>query len=304
LLKIIILLRIMTPEENDNNEVDKESSNGKDDLETYLEEMEALKSDFSDLEELDIEEINAMQQAIAKVQEMESKLDNAENPVDKANPEITLNAEINNNEYSANKEALMMDFSDLEEIDLDELMEMKEAIESVKSEMIPEETSKPVLTGGISSDLEDKIKEELEQRKEEKKEDQVTPEKFVQYTLPKRDKIWYHVLHYLVYQAEDHIASKELLYDMLKEVTSKNPLDPIPEHQFYFGLGYILRLTLNDKQIVRYISGGKFKINIAVKILKEMLDEIGEPISTRPVIEEDERQRMYKAFLKDDFLDI
>jgi hypothetical protein len=108
----------------------------------------------------------------------------------------------------------------------------------------------------------------------------------------------------LVYNTEDHIASKQLLYEMLKEVTSKSPIDPIPEHQFYFGLGYILRLTLNEKQIIRYMRGSKFKVNISIKILKELLDQIGEPISTRPVIEEEEKQQMFKDFLKDDFLDI
>ena len=91
---------------------------------------------------------------------------------------------------------------------------------------------------------------------------------------------------------------------MLKQNTSKSPIDPIQEHQFYFGLGYILRLTLNEKQIVRYLRGGKFKINISVDGLKEILEQAGEPIITKPVIAEDEKKQMFKDFLEDDFLDI
>ena len=106
-----------------------------------------------------------------------------------------------------------------------------------------------------------------------------------------------------MYQAEDHIASKELLYEMLKEVTSKSPIDPIPENQFYFGLGYILRLTLNEKRVIKYFRGGKFKINIGIKGISDILEEVGEPISTRPILKEEEKRKMYKEFLNDDFFD-
>ncbi|GAG56775.1 unnamed protein product, partial [marine sediment metagenome] len=132
----------------------------------------------------------------------------------------------------------------------------------------------------------------------------ITPEKFLDYIKNRRDKIWYHALHYLVFNIEDHIASKALLFDVLKEVTSKSPIDPIPEHKFYFGLGYILRLNLNDKRIVRFFRNGKFKINTKVEILKEILEEAGEPISTRPIIKEEEKKKMFKDFLGEDFLDI
>ena len=104
---------------------------------------------------------------------------------------------------------------------------------------------------------------------------------------------------------EDHIATKALLYDVLKEVTSKSAIDPIPEHQFYFGLGFILRLTLNNKKVIRYMSSrGKFKINVNVDNLKKLLEQSGEPISTRPIIEEEEKKKMFSDFLKDDFSDI
>ena len=118
-----------------------------------------------------------------------------------------------------------------------------------------------------------RIKQELLERKKEIEKEIITPEKFIERARNKRDKIWYHVLNYLVYQAEDHIASKELLYEMLKEVTSKSPIDPIPENQFYFGLGYILRLTLNEKQVVKYLRGGKFKINVGIKGLTDIFKQ-------------------------------
>jgi len=157
---------------------------------------------------------------------------------------------------------------------------------------------------GISLELEERIKKELLKKKEKEEVEIITPEKFLEYVKTKRDKIWYHALYYLVFNVEDYTATKALLYDVLKEVTSKSAIDPIPEHQFYFGLGYILRLTLNDKKIIRYMSGGKFKVNINAKNLKEILEQAGKPISTRPVIEEDEKKKMFTDFLKDDFSDI
>jgi len=195
----------------------------------------------------------------------------------------------------------------MDEIDFDELREMQEAIESVKQEEL-EGVSKVEgeiqYNQAISKELEERIKQELLKRKKIEKKEIVTPEKFLDYIKNKRDKIWYHALYYLAINVEDNIASKTLLYDVLKEVTSKSPIDPIPEHQFYFGLGYLLRLSLNEKQVVRFLRDGKFKININVNILREILEEAGEPISTRPIIKEEEKKKMFKDFLNDDFLDI
>jgi hypothetical protein len=209
--------------------------------------------------------------------------------------------------YVAGRESLLADFSDLDEIGFDELKEMQEAMKTVRQEddtpQLKQEISMP-LSPGMSSELEKRIEQELLERKEEVVKDIITPEKFIDQARNKRDKIWYHALHYMIYHAEDYVASKELLYEMLKEVTSKSPIDPIPVHQFYFGLGYVLRLTLNDKQIIRYIKGGKFKLNVSPKGLKELLDQVGEPISTRPVIKEEEKKQLFQDFLKDDFLDI
>jgi hypothetical protein len=295
-------------EKSDDDE--QESTQEQNDLETYLSDMKNLETDFSDLEDLDFDELKEMQEAIAKVKELES-LENEEATEEGISKELELirsKPQISEREeYIAQKEAMISDFSDLEEIDFDELQDMQKAIETVKqedSQLTGEEILQTPVSRGVSSELEERIKQELIERKKEKAKEIITPEKFIERAKNKRNKIWYHSLYYLVYQAEDNIASKVLLYDMLKEVTSKSPIDPIPENQFYFGLGYILRLTLNDKQVVKYMKGGKFKINIGLKGIREILEEVGEPISTRPILKEEEKKKMYTDFLKDNFLDI
>ncbi|MFX0023583.1 MAG: hypothetical protein ACFE9S_14750 [Candidatus Hermodarchaeota archaeon] len=289
--------------ENQKEEIDdistEENQLEEDDLEAYLRDMKALETDFSDMEDLDFDELQEIQDAIEKVKESEELHD------DSLISEEILAEEIKSQEEV--KESMISDFSDMDEIDFDELREMQEAIESVKQDELQEATQ---LEGEIqydqvvSKELEERIKQELIKRKKVEAIEIITPEKFLDYIKNKRDKIWYHALYYLTINVEDNIASKTLLYDVLKETTSKSPIDPIPEHQFYFGLGYLLRLTLNEKQVVRFLRDGKFKINVNVETLKEILEEAGEPISTRPIIKEEEKKKMFKDFLNDDFLDI
>ena len=284
----------MEEKQNENQE-NEENESIDDDLKTYLEEIKTLETDFSDLEDLDFEELQEMQDAITQVKEAE---------------EIGIEQKSENDEdqgalaYQEIKEEMIQDFSDIDEIDFDELREMQQAIESVKQEEnLKDEMGEVEASQGVSQELEDKIKQELLKRKEVE-EEVITPEKFLEYIKNKRNKIWYHALYFLVFDVEDQTSSKSLLYDVLKEVTSKSAIDPIPEHQFYFGLGYILRLTLNNKKIIRFKSGGKFKVNVNIKSLKELLTEAGEPISTRPIIKEEEKKQMFQDFLKDDFSDI
>ncbi|MHA1234660.1 MAG: hypothetical protein ACTSQL_06190 [Promethearchaeota archaeon] len=287
--------------EGENNPEKEGLREDSDDLDIYISEMKNLETDFSDLEDLDFEELKEMQEAIAKVKEFE----NLEG--DEVSEEFVPDLQSSEQDvYLAQKEAMISDFSDIEGIDFEELQEMQKAIESVKQKEIQEtgaDKSQMAETGLISSDLEERIKQELLERKQEAKKEVITPEIFIERNKEKRDKIWYHALCYLVYEAEDHIASKTLLYEMLKEVTSKSPIDPIPENQFYFGLGYILRLTLNEKQVVKYIKGGKFKVNVAEKGIMDILDELGVPISRRPILTDDEKKKMYEEFLNDDFFD-
>ena len=304
----------MTEDQENQNEEEssmekEEPREDQDDLDIYISEMKNLETDFSDLEDLDLEELQEMQDAIAKVKELESlqKEEIIEEEISKEYESFESDIQTTEREeYLKQKEAMINDFSDIDNIDFDELQEMQKAIETVKQEETQRTENGTTLypTSSVeSSKLEERIKQELLERKQETKKEIITPEKFLERTKNKRDKIWYHSLHYLVYQAEDNIASKGLLYEMLKEVTSKSPIDPIPENQFYFGLGYILRLTLNDKQVVKYIKGGKLKINIGIKGIQDILEEVGEPISTRPVLKEEEKRKMYKEFLTDDFFD-
>ncbi len=276
-----------------------------DDLQAYIKEIEILETDFSDLDDLDLEELQEMQEAIAKVKEDE-EISVEEIKLDSEKKIIGVDTDQRDEtDYLEKQQEMMSDFSDIDEIDFDELREMKQAIEIVKQEELDDLTdAKRIPSQVVSKDLEDKIKQELLKRKEKGKEEIITKEKFLEYVKNKRNKIWYHALYYLVYKVEDNIASKSLLYDVLKEVTSKSAIDSIPEHQFYFGLGYILRLSLNDKKIIRYMRGGKFKVNVNINELKEILEDTGEPISTRPIIPETEKKKMFNDFLKDDFLDI
>jgi hypothetical protein len=288
-------------EKNEDKEM-KEDELEDDDLKAYLEEMKALETDFSDLEDLDMEELQEIQEAISQVQEGEELIE--EDGVAEEISEHTIENELK--EEMEIKETMISDFSDMDEIDFDELREMQDAIESVQQEeikMVTNGEAENQPTQQVSKELEERIKQELLKRKEVEKV-VITPEKFLEYVRKKRDKIWYHALYYIVFNVEDHIASKDLLYDVLKEVTSKSPIDPIPQHQFYFGLGYLLRLNYNNNQVVRFLRSGKFKINVNIKHLEEILEEAGEPISTRPIIEEKEKKKMFKNFLNEDFLDI
>jgi hypothetical protein len=286
-----------------NEKLTKQEENiDEDDLKIYLEEMKALETDFSDLEDLDLEELQEIQDAISKVKDgielSEAEVESERLSGEEISVEFSEEKEI--------KETMIVDFSDIDEIDFDELRDMQAAISSVKQEElqgIPDGISESQPTQEISRELEDRIKQELLKRKEIEEEG-ITPEKFLDYIKNKREKIWYHALYYIIFNVEDHIASKTLLYDILKEVTSKSPIDPIPEHQFYFGLGYILRLKLNKKKVVRFLRGGKFKINVNIDNLKELLEIAGEPVSVRPIIKEEEKRKMYKDFLNEDFMDI
>lgn len=273
------------------------------DLKAYIKEIDILSEDFSDLSDLDMEELQDIKEAVEEVRKGKSKEEVSEDEIEEA--EVSEEISVVNSElmtYLDEREQLSQNFTDLQELDLDELRDMKEAIATMKSEAKDvesiEKTEQP-----ISEGLEQKIRLELEKRKEIQKKKEVTAEDFQNYIKDKRDKIWYHSLYHLVFETEDHSASKEGLYDLLKEVTSKSPFDNIPQQQFYFGLGYLLRLKLYDKDIIRY-KGGKFKINVNVDLLKRILEENGEPISRRPIIPKEEQDKMISNFLKDDFNDI
>lgn len=289
-------------DEQDELETSEETSQfeyDQDDEQELIEKYKQHKGIDSDLEQLDDsipDETLNLEGDVDKSESSES-VESVEEASEKENLELT-----------SSQEELLTDFSDLGKMDLNELLEMKKAVETVKKEkpeLIPEGSTEAEGSDSMEDELERRLQEELDKQRKEKEKPKVqTEEDFLEYLKDKRDKIWYHALNYLVYEVEDHTASKNLLYDELKEVTSKSAIDPIAEHQFYFGLGYLLRLTFKEKQIVRYQSGGKFKINMNIEKIKEFLEKAGEPISTRPVIEDDKKKKMFIDFLKDDFSDL
>jgi hypothetical protein len=283
----------MGEEEKSDNPENKDN----DDYQTYLNEIAELQSDYSDLEDLDMEEIEAMQQAISQVKQVEESqeaIDIIEEGESVEEVQDTLES----------KEEMLVDFSDLGKMDLEELMQMKQAVDTVKQEETlsqgKSDSQKP--TSSLSDDIEKRIQEELrEKKKEEEQREAITEDDFLDYIQDKRDKIWYHALYYLSFEVEDHTASKNILYEMLKDDTSKSPINPIPEHQFYFGLGYILRLKINQEQVVRYVTGGSFKIKYDITTIQEILEKAGDPIITKPQIEEEKKKRMFREFLEEDF---
>jgi len=222
--------------------------------------------------------------------------------------------------------SMLKDFSDVEDLSMEEMIEIQSAIDDVKG--IPEdkiepedftlvetvepsfdqyegwglyEEIKPEFKPEISEDLESLIQEELERKR--KKTKIITEEEFKQYCLQRKSRIWYHALWTLVFDIEDHEASKDILYELLKELTSKSPIDPIDEHKFYFGLGFILRLSLNGTKVIEF-RGEKLKLNVGIDILNDILHEVGPPVSERPIISDSEKKKMFKNFLTDDFSDI
>jgi hypothetical protein len=287
---------------DDKNNSKSEESSGKHSEEVEEETIENDDSDETQVEESDIEIIDL-------------------------SGEVDKYADIDLDDDEQLKD-MLKDFSDIEDLSIEEMMEIQNAIDDVievtdKSESIAEiqvqidskqellvdpyegwgiyETIREEFKPEITDDLESLIQEELEKKRVKKKI--ITEEQFTQYCLEKKTKIWYHALWTLVFDIEDHQAQKGTLYEILKDVTSKSPIDPLPEHKFYFGLGFILRLSVNGKKIIEY-RGDQLKLNVGIDILNDILHKVGPPISERPILTKTERKKMFMDFLTDDFKDI
>ena len=127
---------------------------------------------------------------------------------------------------------------------------------------IPEE-EKPEFKPEISDDLAQKIQEELDKKKEAMGKKTITREEFIKSLQDKRAKIVYHALWYLTFIVDDHASTKAGMYEVLKEITSKDALEPIGEQKFYFGLKPILNMKLFDQKVVSFV---KDKIKIMVNV--------------------------------------
>ncbi|MHA1512298.1 MAG: hypothetical protein ACTSRX_11345, partial [Promethearchaeota archaeon] len=149
------------------------------------------------------------------------------------------------------------DFESLEDLSEDDLADMMEAIEENKDQQLTEldnqpidgqdiiELEKPEFKPEIDEELEAKMQAELELKKKSRGIKETTREDLIEYLGERRAKIVYHALWHLIFNTDDeYILSKQMLYEALKEVTSKNAVEPLEEHKFYFGLSFILRLKL------------------------------------------------------------
>ncbi len=113
----------------------------------------------------------------------------------------------------------------------------------------------------------------------------------------------YHALWYLTFIVDDHASTKAGMYEVLKEITSKDALEPIGEQKFYFGLKPILNMKLFDQKVVSFVKD-KIKIMVNVDNLQAILREIGEPISERPQMEESTKNDLISSFLSGGFEDL
>ena len=239
--------------------------------------------------------------------------------IEEGTSESTENLEENPDEFleSEDLQKELLEFADLDGLDglsEEDLKDMEEAIaENVLDleSITPEDTAseevleveKEEFKPEIGDDLEAKMQDELAKKRKAQGIKTISKEDFIQYLSERKTKIVYHTLWYLTFDNEDHEASKAILYDALKDVTSKNPVEPLEEHKFYFGLGFILRLKLFDQKVVQF-KGGKLKVMINIENLKDILNIVGDPISERPILTSNEKETMFSDFLKDDFLDI
>jgi len=254
--------------------------------------------------------------------EPESDQNGNKSPEEPASDEnASLRAEPEGEDDQLSLEQELQDFVGLEDLTEADLQDLQEAIaennasvadeagglsgdmNEIESEASSEISPEIPFSPEISADLEQKMHEELARKKKIQEQALMTKEKLMDYLSSRRSKIVYHALWYLVFSTEDHEAAKETLYDALKEVTSKSPIEPLEEHKFYFGLGFILRLKLNNEKIVQF-KEGKLKITINPEFLKEILSLVGDPISERPILSQSKKAAMFSDFLKDDFLDI
>lgn len=191
--------------------------------------------------------------------------------------------------------------------DLEEIMQAMSEVED-QTEALTQEALDAIESGSmsledmeISDELAQKIQEQMEQKEEEADKIFVSEEEFIKKNQNALSKIWYHALYHLVFKTEDGKASKRGLYESLKDVVSKSPIDPMPEHMFQFGLSALIKVMLYDKPVCTF-EKGDFLLQVDKKKMQELLVKIGRPLSRRPVITKKEEKEMFSEFFKGDDL--
>jgi len=293
-------------EEEENNNIVKDE---------IIEDQEITEEQETPEEPEITEELEITEDQDEPTEELEMTEEPEISPI--AAPESLQQEEIlSDNELMEQELLEFADFESLEDLSEDDLADMMEAIEENKDQQLTEldnqpidgqdiiELEKPEFKPEIDEELEAKMQAELELKKKSRGIKETTREDLIEYLGERRAKIVYHALWHLIFNTDDeYILSKQMLYEALKEVTSKNAVEPLEEHKFYFGLGFILRLKLGIEKIIKF-KAGKLQIAINPKVLQDILLLIGDPISERPILTTREKNKMFEDFLGDDFLDI
>lgn len=190
-------------------------------------------------------------------------------------------------------------FSAMEDVKKEEAKAVADAMKSIESG----EKQMEEALANVSGELAEKIQKQLQERTKEDQKSFVSEDDFVANARQKNalEKTWYHCLHYLAFKAEDGTADKRVLYEALKDTLSKSPVDPVPEHMFNFGLGALVKVQLYEKPAVSF-KKGVFTLQVNKKKMQALLQQIGPPLSKRPVVTEKEKKKMINDFFSDDFL--
>ncbi len=188
-------------------------------------------------------------------------------------------------------------FSAMEDVKKDEANAIATAVQALESGQ-----DAATALQSVSTEVAEKIQKQLEERTAAEEEHFVTEEEFVSHAKASLSKTWYHCLYFLTFKSETGVASKKVMYDSLKEALSKSPVDVLPEHMFNFGLSTLIKVMLYEKPIVTFKRGGEFKLEVKRKKMQELLQQIGPPMSKRPVVTKKEEKKMISDFFNNDKL--
>ncbi|HME53463.1 MAG TPA: hypothetical protein VKM55_14660 [Candidatus Lokiarchaeia archaeon] len=188
-------------------------------------------------------------------------------------------------------------FSAMEDVKKDEAKAIASAVAAIESGQDAASALKD-----LSSDVADKIQKQLDERSLEEEQVFVTEDDFIQHARNSLSKTWYHCIYFLAFNSESGTATKKVLYDALKDVLSKSPVDSVPEHMFNFGLSALVKVMLYDKPIVSFKRGGEFSLETNRKKLQELLLAAGMPMSRRPVVTKKMEKKMISDFFENEKL--
>jgi len=188
-------------------------------------------------------------------------------------------------------------FSAMEDVKKDEANAIATAVQALESGQ-----DAATALQSVSTEVAERIQKQLEERSAAEEEHFVTEEEFVSHAKASLSKTWYHCLYFLTFKSETGVASKKVMYDALKEPLSKSPVDMLPEHMFNFGLSNLIKVQLYEKPVVTFKRGGEFKLEVKRKKMQELLQQVGPPMSKRPVVTRKEEKKMISDFFTNDKL--